>query len=452
MTYKSFLFSLYLALSFFITLKYRFNPAPSRNEIRNMGFFEDPAMPKVKLNEKMIEQFEPAPPGKRVHYYDRDLPSLYVQVTDKGSKAFYIRVYRGSKDSKVKIGSCDSLRLRDARTIAIDRLREHQSGVDLNAEKRAKMAVEKTFREYFNLYIASRKKLSEETVNDYKRRLNENLSSIADKPINEITRSALLDLHQSETFKSPSRANGAIRVFRAVYNFALAYTAKDDGTRILPPNPATVINETKSWNRDKRKDRIIHPDDLPNWLNAVLNLDGKRNHSHKLARCFFLGLMLTGWRKNQLSRLKWSAVNLTRGVAVVRDEDTKGKQGSVVPFSTQFIRELKAIKSLSIRSEFVFPDPRDPEKPIADWRHWNRKIAEVSGVEFTPHDLRRSFLTYGSEVLDLNLLTVKRLAQHRTQEKDVTAGYIIPLEDRLRRATQSISDFVLSNAPSKSNF
>lgn len=66
------------------------------------------------------------------------------------------------------------------------------------------------------------------------------------------------------------------------------------------------------------------------------------------------------------------------------------------------------------------------------------EIREASGITFIPHDLRRTFATV-AESLDLSWKTVKSLLNHKMDD-DVTAGYVISEAERLRSATQRITD------------
>jgi integrase len=65
-------------------------------------------------------------------------------------------------------------------------------------------------------------------------------------------------------------------------------------------------------------------------------------------------------------------------------------------------------------------------------------------VQFTLHDLRRSFATT-AEDLDISGLTVKRLLNHST-DADVTAGYQIPNLKRLRAVSDRVSREMLRRA------
>jgi hypothetical protein len=71
-----------------------------------------------------------------------------------------------------------------------------------------------------------------------------------------------------------------------------------------------------------------------------------------------------------------------------------------------------------------------------------KHVVKTSGVPFTSHYLRRSFLTI-ADVDQLSPYTIKRLANHSTRG-DVTAGYVISDVERLRTPMESIESFICS--------
>ncbi|MCP4477829.1 MAG: tyrosine-type recombinase/integrase [Planctomycetaceae bacterium] len=400
-------------------------------------------MEKLTLTEKNITTLALPEKGKRINYFDTKIPALHVRVSSTGSKSYYIQKRVLGKLKRINLGKCGDLLLRDARDLALETLSDLSRGVDVVNERKKERDRGETFRVYFDLYLKSRS-LKASTIKDYNRQLDENLISIADTPIAEIGRKKLLKLFQEKSKSSKARANGAMRVFRAVYNYAIAVTTDDQGVTILPPNPVKILSDAKAWNATKRKKEIIHPDDLGKWVDAVKRLPlGRSEYAESVSRLFLL-LIITGWRTNQMINLKWSNVDLNKQIFAISDDDVKNKDGHDLPMSSHAAVLLSEIKAVGIGkgSDFVFAEPGS-KKPVDDFRHWIEIVEKESGVKFTLYDLRRSFMTYGSECLDLNMLTVKRLAQHKTQESDVTAGYIVPLVERMRRAAQLISDFIL---------
>jgi integrase len=78
-----------------------------------------------------------------------------------------------------------------------------------------------------------------------------------------------------------------------------------------------------------------------------------------------------------------------------------------------------------------------PKKAVA-------KVREASGVSFTLHDLRRTFITV-AEGMDISSYTLKCLLNHK-DKRDVTAGYIVLKVERLREPMQRIAAFILRAA------
>ncbi len=67
-------------------------------------------------------------------------------------------------------------------------------------------------------------------------------------------------------------------------------------------------------------------------------------------------------------------------------------------------------------------------------------MIEKSGITFSCHDLRRTFITI-AESLDIPHYALKRLINH-TDGGDVTAGFIVTEVERLRAPTERITDCI----------
>ena len=65
------------------------------------------------------------------------------------------------------------------------------------------------------------------------------------------------------------------------------------------------------------------------------------------------------------------------------------------------------------------------------------KVIKMSGVPFTLHDLRRTFLTI-AESIDISAYAPKRLVNHK-MSNDVMVGYIVSDVERLRKPMELIS-------------
>jgi len=70
-----------------------------------------------------------------------------------------------------------------------------------------------------------------------------------------------------------------------------------------------------------------------------------------------------------------------------------------------------------------------------------KTIVKMSGITFTIHDLRRTFITI-AESIDIPAYTLKRLLNHKSQ--DITNSYICIEIERLRKPMQLITNKILS--------
>jgi integrase len=122
--------------------------------------------------------------------------------------------------------------------------------------------------------------------------------------------------------------------------------------------------------------------------------------------------------------------------------DTKNREPLTLPLS-DFVTELLANRVAVADSPFLFPG-RGEYGHIQEPRPQMRKVIERSGVSFTLHDLRRTFITV-AESLDIPYYALKQLVNHKVSG-DVTAGYIVTNVERLREPMERISGALLEAA------
>jgi integrase len=109
--------------------------------------------------------------------------------------------------------------------------------------------------------------------------------------------------------------------------------------------------------------------------------------------------------------------------------------------STYYLRDLLKRRIDTSANGYVFPGSGkagyliEPKKQIA-------KIIEKTGIQFTVHDLRRTFITI-AESLDISAYALKRLLNHKMDNSDVTAGYIVTDVERLRRPMEKVGEYIL---------
>ena len=119
--------------------------------------------------------------------------------------------------------------------------------------------------------------------------------------------------------------------------------------------------------------------------------------------------------------------------------DTKNHQDHTLPLS-DFLFDLLQRRKGGAVNEYVFHGAKGVGR-IIEQRKTMTPVIEESGVSFSIHDLRRTFITI-AESLDISSYALKHLLNHK-MANDVTAGYIIFDAERLRVPMQKITDHML---------
>lgn len=88
----------------------------------------------------------------------------------------------------------------------------------------------------------------------------------------------------------------------------------------------------------------------------------------------------------------------------------------------------------------MFPS-KSSKGHLVETKKFTARVTERSGIDFTLHDLRRTFITI-AEGLDIPHYALKRLLNHRLSG-DVTAGYIVTDVERLRLPVDRVAQRIL---------
>lgn len=387
----------------------------------------------------------PIPETGRATYRDTKLPGLQLRVSHNGTKTFCLRSNVNRKTVRVTLGRFPKLTVEQARKQAKIQLSVIVTGKNPNQVKKADTAKVTTLRQCFEDYKNSRSSLKETTAKSYANTLNQYLSDWLDKPLLAISRDMIEKRHKVIGEKSPSRANTVMRILRAIFEYAHGKYEDDNGAPIILHNPVKRLSHVKAWNKETRRNTYINARDLPTWYQTVASTpEWLDSNSSELIRDYLLLILFTGLRRREAAQLRWDWINFDEKVLTI--PETKNGYPHTLPL-TDFLLELLRERRTN-DSEYVFPGNgksghfEEPKKPIA-------KIREKSGVNFTLHDLRRTFITI-AESLNIRDYTLKRLLNHRSGG-DVTDGYIMTDVERLRQPMTDISERILELSNTNKN-
>ena len=386
-------------------------------------------MQKINFTKDSVERLKPA--ESRYVVGDTKIDSLILRVGPTGIKSYQVYKKLNGKPKRITLGRTTELTVEKARNKAKKIIGEMAySGTDHNADKRLERAKGVTLNEVFQDYqVAS--KLRPNTLAGYKLAVDRDFKDWKDKPFSEITGLMVQQRHKKLGKESETSANKAMRVLRALYNFARDQYEDSDGHSLFPDNPTRKLK--RQWNRESRRKGHIAKNQLKNWFEAVQQLPNTNKQGYgPLARDYLIFILLTGLRRREATSLLWEDINLKARRFIVRNP--KNHDELWMPLSDYLVDMLKELEKTS-KGDCPFP--------IEEPRKFIQKVRDDSEVYFTIHDLRRTFITI-AESLDIGIYTIKTLVNHRTGQNDVTEGYVQINTERLREPMERITDFILT--------
>jgi integrase len=302
---------------------------------------------------------------------------------------------------------------------------EHkQAREDLQVKKKTEKLEAKTLQELLDDYLRTHD-LKPKTRLDYERFTRRCLHDWLSMPITKITRDMVQERHIEISKDHPAQANVTMRVLRALFTYAIAVYEDDRGKPLLTVDR---LRHARLWNKVQRRERVIRPDQLAAWYQAVMKVRSD-------ARDVLLIEVFTGLRHSEAMGLRWEDVHFDNGTVMVRD--TKNRTSFMLPMTTYLRHILNQRFDETGTGTFLFPGG-GKSGHITDIRDSITAVITDSGIPFSEHDLRRTFETI-AESLDISYYTLKKLLNHKTGN-DPTAGYIITTAERLREAAQLVAD------------
>lgn len=381
-------------------------------------------MPQIRLTKRNIEQIA-RPESGQIHYYDDQLKGFGLRVGTQ-SQSFFAERQVQRRTVRVTIGPYPIISPEVARQKAMGLLADMVAGNNPNQAKRRTEIGSLTVSAAFEAFFAARTQLSANTTPNYRRSIDLYLKDWASKPIGSITSDMVIGLHRQISDKRGGvTANNVMRHLRSVYNFVAA-TVGD-----LPPNPVSVLGKARMWNPERRRRTLIPKHALGRWFAAVQN-------ETEDARDFLTVALFTGMRRSEIATLRWEFIDLRAETLTV--PVTKNGEPLTLPLSWYLTNLFIDRRQADPAGEWVFPG-RGKTGHLCEVKSFVARVSKASGVDFTLHDLRRTFITL-AEGLDIPAYALKRLLNHAI-ESDVTGGYIVIDAERLRAPVDKIAEQIL---------
>ncbi|MBL4701258.1 MAG: integrase family protein [Phycisphaeraceae bacterium] len=390
----------------------------------------------------------PTPINGRDTYHDTQQHGLQLRVTPTGTKSFAVRKKIDGKPVRATLGTFPLMTIDQARTEAAKAVANLVVGNNPNEVKRASRLRGVTLSKCRDDYWKARSR-ADNTVKAYNLTVDVYLKDWKDSPLKDITRNMVAARHRKIAKTEPVAANNVMRHLRAFINFAIGEYETKDGKPIILDNPVRRISHNRQWSPEVRKQTIIRDGDLPTFFVGTQALretaEGDVNAPAHVVADYLEMILLNGLRRDDAFCLEWGQIELD--TATYHPVIHKKKKEVVSLPIPKYILAILKRRFKHRMNEFVFPGRYghgryDDPRTMINW------VKDYAGINFTSHDLRRTFLTASSD-LDVSDYVIKRLGTHSI-EGDVTGGYIRLSAERMREPAQKVEDLILKKARKKS--
>ena len=329
-----------------------------------------PARERSRLTDAAISRLRPR--AREYAVWDTRVPGLGVRVRPTGGMTWVMLADAEGRTKRVSLGPVSTMTVDEARREYHERRANPETERPVHSPRAVPTFQEFVEGEWKGAHFERCKPTTRKT---YSWLLDVRLlPAFGEKRLDRITPAEVRRWFDDFSRTAPGNANVALRLLRAILNFAVARGR-------IETNPARGI----APNRRPRLTRFLSTEEIAR-LHRVLDAHS-RGRGAAQADIIRL-LLLTGCRRNEIVRLRWSEVQ--DDTLVLGDSKVGPRK---VPLSTR----ARAILDRRPRGEspFVFPSPRDPSRPHGDHLSlWNRVRREAGIEDCRLHDLRHTHASH----------------------------------------------------------
>jgi integrase len=360
-------------------------------------------MPNVSLTARWVDAVKPGTIAQ-TDYFDSRTKGFGLRVSRAGRKTWFCMYRAGGRLRRYTLGTYPNVSLADARAKAKASLHTAAQGGDPAADKKTDRLAE-TVSELAASYLDKYAKPRKRSWRDDERLIRKELLPLwGTRKAKDIKRRdviALLDRIAARG--APIQANRVLALIRKMYNWAIS---RD----LIEVNPCLQV---KAPAREQQRQRVLDETELRALWQAFDALEPLIGSLFKLR-------LLTAQRGGEIASMRWQDMDLANGWWTIPPHIAKNGLAHRVPLSAPAAAILKSLHAITGGSEWVFPSPKRRNQYLKNTQKAVAWIRTTTGIDFVPHDLRRTAASYMT-AMGISRLTVGKILNH--VESGVTSVY-----------------------------
>lgn len=396
-------------------------------------------MPKAKLTTKTaVDQIPLLERGQTI-YWDTDLTGFGVRVGAR-EKTFIVerRIKGKPQPVRVTLGRVGQMTLQKARQDAEAMIGEIAVGTNPVKRNKDETAGGLTLRQAWeDIYKPNmlKKLRSTATLDDYQSKIDCYLTDWLDRPLVNIDREMVDDLHAKIGRNYPTMANGTMRVLRAIWRRA---------RKKYPYLPETPTNAIDFYPETGRTNVIKN---WPAWWAGIHQIE------NPVRRDLYIWLAFSGCRSGESMRIAVKNIDLKNGVIHFPITKTLSLDLPLSGFMLDLVRDRIAdnAETYGANCPWLFPSLTSVSGHLEEEKLTPAEKKFFS-QHWSPHVLRHSWITIADQKIKISDAHQRALTNHkpkRSKHNDAHAGYIHPDLDDLLQSQNAMTKYLLAQIKPK---
>jgi integrase len=355
-------------------------------------------------------------PSRRRETPDGKVAGLFFITQPSGATSWALRYRADGTPRKFTLGTFPALDLKGARRAAEEARGRIAKGEDPAAAKQASRAAARAEREgdgdlvevVVERFVDRHAKAHTRDWRETERLLNRNVvDRWRGRRLSRIGRADVHNLLDAIADRgAPIAANRVLAQIRVMCNWAV-------GRGIIATSPCEGVKAPAS-EKGRERERVLDDEEIALVWNAVDALGWPWSPFLRL-------LVLTGQRRDEVAGMRWSEVNVEKGVWTLPGERSKNRRANEIPLTADALEILRSVPRLD-KTDLIFTT--NGKTPISGFSpmkaRLGKAVAEMAADRGAPqvadwclHDLRRTTAS-GMAALGIGPHVVEAILNHKS--------------------------------------